>query len=107
MGIKRGRPQGPEKEQINIRLLPKYASLLKKDSPIFWWMRRNNIKFANTLKHGKTNSANPSNAVTTMFHNTIVEIIKDDPEAFLDYASRHLVHADWHVLAEQIRNRTA
>jgi len=105
MGIKRGRPSGPEKEQINIRLLPKYASLLKKDSPIFWWMRKKGIRFANTLKHGKTNSANPSNAVTTMFHNTIVEIIKEDPEAFLDYASRRNVHADWAILAENIRNR--
>lgn len=110
MGQKRGRPKGRKKEQINIRLLPEYASLLHtsrtKPSPLFWWFRRNDLKVSNgALKHGKTEAANPSNAVTTLLHLTILACIKADPERFLDFAAEYNVHARWAIVAENTIER--
>ena len=99
MGIKRGRPSGPIKEQMNIRLLPEYSSLLKNPSPIYDWIRRNGIRMPNVKKQGKTDSVNPSAVISKLLHDTVLTIIKDDPEAFYDFSLDHLVHRKWVQLA--------
>lgn len=106
MGIKRGRPQGPIKDQINIRLLPEYSSLLKNPSPIYWWMRRNNIRMPDIKKRGRTDAHNPSSAISRMLHDTMLNIIKEDPEAFLDFTRDHMVHAKWITIAFRHQQRT-
>ena len=102
MGIKRGRPKGRKKEQINIRLLPEYASLLRDPSPIFWWMRKNGTILKGTDKHGKTNTLNPSAVITKMLDDTMRRIIEEDSAAFLslDYQlqerhERPVIHSKW------------
>ena len=96
MGIKRGRPLGEKKEQINIRLLDEYACLLKRGSPLYWWMRKNGIRTIHgQQKHGKTYSLNPSSVITRLLHDTMLTVIKDDPVAFLAYDYKYGTHPKW------------
>jgi hypothetical protein len=110
MGIRRGRPQGPKKEQINIRLLPEYSTLLKNPSPLYWWMRKNNIRVQDIKKQGKAPAHNPSSVISRMLNDTMIRIIDEDPEAFFDYCSRmeekgHLTHSRWVEIAFRRKQR--
>jgi hypothetical protein len=93
MGIKRGRkPLG--KKQINIRLLPEHYTLLENPNPIFVYYRKAGVNFK-VGKHGKSNGYSASDIVGKLIHDKMLEIIRADPAAILDFAQRHPVHARW------------
>lgn len=93
MGIKRGR-KALGKKQINIRLLPEHYSLLEAPNPLFVHYRKKGIKMK-TDKHGSSPGFTPSNIVAKLLHDKMLEIVRADPEAVLDFADRHTVHPRW------------
>jgi hypothetical protein len=97
MGIKRGR-KALGKKQINIRLLPEHYTLLENPNPLYVHYRKKGLKFK-VAKHGKSGGYSASDIVSTLIHDKMLEIVRENPAGILDFAERHTVHARWLRLA--------
>ena len=62
-------------------------------------MRRNNIRVQDIRKQGKAPAHNPSSVISRMLNDTMIRIIDEDPEAFLDFTDRNMTHSRWVQIA--------
>ena len=97
MGIKRGR-KALGKKQINIRLLPEHYTLLENPNPLYMHYRKAGVKFT-VGKHGKSGGYSASDIVGKLLHDKMLEIVRNDPSAILDFAEKYNLHARWLRLA--------